>query len=408
MNAEAAALQRISAAKLWLTASSGGDVPYLSMALYTMPTVVSTGVETISADENWRVYVNPDWVADVDVPELGAHLGHLVWHLLRDHAGRARSMNVGRRESQAWAIAGDLTVSQTLSAAGHPLAGLAHPKERGLPADLSVEEYFTMLDRLDLAKQPGEGEEHEELGGCGSAADGLARPYQVPDEVATGLDDVHAQELRQQIAIAFNEHMKSRGDTPGEWARWVEQILEPKISWQQVLAASVRRAIAWTHGNTHNTYRRLSRRQAASPRAILPGTQRPVPCVAIVVDTSGSMDDGLLAQALGEVDGVLQSLGSAVGGVQVYSCDAAVGSAKKVSRARELHLVGGGGTDLRVGIDEALLARPRPEILIVLTDGDTPWPVVAPMGCSVVAVLLSRTVVSFCPAWAVRVDCLIA
>ena len=36
MNAETAALQRISAAKLWLTASSGGDVPYLSMALYGM------------------------------------------------------------------------------------------------------------------------------------------------------------------------------------------------------------------------------------------------------------------------------------------------------------------------------------------------------------------------------------
>jgi hypothetical protein len=28
-----------------------------------------------------------------------------MWHLLRDHAGRARSMQVGTRESQAWATA---------------------------------------------------------------------------------------------------------------------------------------------------------------------------------------------------------------------------------------------------------------------------------------------------------------
>jgi predicted metal-dependent peptidase len=97
--------------------------------------------------------------------------------------------------------------------------------------------------------------------------------------------------------------MTGRGDTPGEWSRWVEQVLEPKVPWQQVLTSSVRRAVAWTHGNTHPTYRKLSRRQAASPRAILPGSQKPVPSVAVVVDTSGSMDDGLLAQAVGEVDG---------------------------------------------------------------------------------------------------------
>ena len=87
--------------------------------------------------------------------------------------------------------------------------------------------------------------------------------------------------------------------------------------------------------------------------------------------------------------------------------DAAVGSAKKVSRAREPHPVGGGGTDLRVGIDAALLARPRPDVLVVLTGGDTPWPMVAPMGCLVVAVMLRPTAVSFCPSWAARVECLI-
>ena len=68
--------------------------------------------------------------------------------------------------------------------------------------------------------------------------------------------------------------MNGRGNTGGEWARWVEQVLEPKVPWQQVLTASVRRAVAWTHGNTHPTYRKLSRRQAASPRAILPGLRR--------------------------------------------------------------------------------------------------------------------------------------
>ncbi len=173
------------------------------------------------------------------------------------------------------------------------------------------------------------------------------------------------------------------------------------MAWQQVLGASVRRAVAFRHGSTLPTYRKLSRRQAASPRTILPGSVRPVPCVAVVVDTSGSMDDGLLAQAVGEVDGVLQAMAVEV---QVYSCDVSASDAGRVRRARDLQLVGGGGTDLTVGIAVALAGRPRPEVLIVLTDGETPWPAVPPTGCAVVAVVITRGAGPECPEWVQRVE----
>jgi predicted metal-dependent peptidase len=395
-------LERISAAKLWLTAEGRGDAAYLAAALYAMPTLLSPSVNTIAADEHWRVYVNPDWLDVTEIPLLAGHLGHLVWHLLRDHAGRARSMGVGKRESAAWATAADLTVSQALAAGGNDQRILPHPSDFGFRKNLSVEEYFTLLDRM------GAGPAGTELCDCGSSADGLQRPYQVPFEDTDGIDEVRGNALREQIAISFREHMTGRGSEPGEWARWVGQVLEPKVPWQQVLQSSVRRAVAWTHGSVEPTYRRLSRRQAASPRAILPGSQKPVPCVAVVIDTSGSMDDGLLAQAVGEVDGVLSALGNAIGAVQVYSCDAAAHSAGRVRRARDLKLIGGGGTDLTVGFALALAARPRPEILIVLTDGDTPWPIAQPAGCMVVAAIITRGRAPSCPPWVQRVDCNVA
>jgi predicted metal-dependent peptidase len=407
-SSEAAARERVSAAKLWLTAVEKGDAPYLSAALSAMPTIVTTEVATISVDDLWRLYVNPDWVCTADVPVLAAHISHLVWHLLRDHAERARSMDVGRRESETWTTAADLTVSRTLDVSGHALAGLARPGDHHVPADLAVEQYYALLHRLDLEPDGGGGAGDDEgaLSPCGSGADGLRRAHDVAPEAAPGIDGVRGAELRRQIAVEFSGHLQKRGTQPGEWARWVEQILDPKVPWQQVLTASVRRAVAWTHGNTHATYRRLSRRQAASPLAILPGSQRAVPAVAIVIDTSGSMDDGLLAQALGEVDGVLRALGTAVGGVNVLSCDAAVHTTERVTSARRLSLVGGGGTDLRHGIDAALALKPRPEILIVLTDGDTPWPAAAPARCTVIAVLIARGASPHCPAWAVPVLCL--
>jgi predicted metal-dependent peptidase len=392
--------ERVSAAKLWLTAVEKGDAPYLSSALSTMPTVVTTEVATISADDRWRIYVNPEWVGTVEIPELGGHLAHLVWHMLRDHAGRARSMDVGSRESETWATAADLTVSQTLVVTGGHLPGLPTPAGCDVPPDLSVEQYYAMLGRLDTSASPEAGS----LAPCGSAADGLRRAYEATASTS-GIDGQHGDELRKQIAIAFTSHMQARGTDPGEWRRWVAQILEPKIPWQQVLAASVRRAVAWTHGNTVPTYRRISRRQAASPRAILPGGQRPVPAVAIVVDTSGSVDDGLLAQALGEIDGVLRALGTAVGGVHVLTCDAAVHAAERVASARQVSLVGGGGTDLRHGLATALTLRPSPEIVIVLTDGYTPWPTTAPPRCRVIAVIVTRGATPPTPAWATPVHC---
>ena len=45
-----------------------------------------------------------------------------------------------------------------------------------------------------------------------------------------------------------------------------------------------------------------------------------------------------------------------------------------MASADEIVLTGGGGTDRRVGIDAALRTRTPPDIVIVLTDGATPWP----------------------------------
>ncbi len=400
---EAEVRQRVSAAKLWLTAPGAGDMPYLATALYALPTVVAPDVGTVAADDRWRLYVDEGWGLTAEIPLLAGHLAHVVWHLLREHADRARSMDVGTAESEDWTRAADLTVSQSLRAAGHATAGLPLPEDVPVPPDLSAEEYYALLHRLDLAAhepEPGD----TDLAPCGSSADGLRRPYELPGD-DTDIGTVRQGELRQQVAIAFEGHMKQRGSTPGEWARWVEQVLEPKVPWQQVLASSVRRAVGWASGSTHQTYRRLSRRQAASPRTVLPGSHRAIPAVAIVLDTSGSVDDGLLAQALGEVDGVLRALGTAVNGVDVLTCDAAVHTAGKVTSARRVELAGGGGTDMRIGISSALALRPRPEVVVVLTDGWTPWPDAAPRGATVVAVMVTRDGYPETPDWLTVVDC---
>ena len=109
------------------------------------------------------------------------------------------------------------------------------------------------------------------------------------------------------------------------------------------------------------------------------------------------MSERELGAALGQIDSVLKSVGAREGLV-VLAVDAEVHVMKQVFRANEVRLVGGGGTDMVVGIRAAEGLRPKPEVVIVLTDGYTPWPNVPPRGIRVVAGLIGEGSVSV-PEW---------
>ncbi|MFN2506736.1 MAG: VWA-like domain-containing protein, partial [Acidimicrobiales bacterium] len=115
-----------------------------------------------------------------------------------------------------------------------------------------------------------------------------------------------------------------------------------------------------------------------------------VPEVLVLCDTSGSMGDVELATVLAEVDGLLKGVGLARNRVRVMAVDAAVQTVQQVTNARQINLVGGGGTDMGAGLAAAAKLRPRPSVVVVLTDGMTPWPPEAPKGMQIVVGLIAN------------------
>jgi predicted metal-dependent peptidase len=410
-------LDKLAAAKLWLISepvapspSGPRDQPYLAHALYALVPVAEPAVPRITCDERWRVYVNPDWLTTTDVPDVARELAHVTWHLLLEHADRARDQHVDATTSRAWTEASDATVAHTLGHDGLCPSDLPSAVDLELPPGRSAEEYFAVIARMQVPTDPDPRALPPDAG-CGSAVDGVRREHELPPDVDVGeVLPEDARDIRRRVAIDYVEHQerRGRGDTPGDAWRWATQILQPKVRWEPLLAGAVRRAAGWANGRTDHTYSRPSRRQSTTPRILLPGLRRPVPQVAVVVDTSGSVDDVLLGRALGEVDGALRGLGVADSSVCVYSCDAAVHQVQRVRRARDARLAGGGGTDMRVGIRAAAGQRPRPDLIVVFTDGDTPWPRTPPPGSAVIAALLGRdrSRLPPTPSWATRVECL--
>jgi predicted metal-dependent peptidase len=204
--------------------------------------------------------------------------------------------------------------------------------------------------------------------------------------------------LRLAVAAEVQrQHGREPGTVAGGWLRWAETVLPSRIDWRRVLAAEVRHAVATVAGNVDYSYKRPSRRAHLHEDVVLPNLVRPVPEIAIVCDTSGSMHDRLLARALAEVESVLRRAGLRQKQVRVLAVDAAVQTVRRVSRASQVALAGGGGTDMGEGIAAAAELRPRPSIIVVLTDGFTPWPERPPPGIRVVVGVLDEG--GLPPAW---------
>lgn len=283
------------------------------------------------------------------------------------------------------------------------------PQSFGAPDGLTAEEYFALLRKKveqqqqadggsgEGAGQDGEGDDdggsgdgsgggsdssddgqqsagasagEQAPGDCGSCAGGKARGWENSDEPGIGAS--HGETIRRAVAREVIAHAKSRGTVPAGLRRWAEDLIGSKVDWRAVLGAMIRNAVAQTQGKVDYTYTRMNRRTTG--QVIFPALRAPVPDVVTVVDTSGSMSQQDLAEALGEVEGMIRQTGCGAGNMRVISCDAATGTVQRVTTARQIELEGGGGTDMRIGINDALDLKPRPNVIVVLSDGYSPWP----------------------------------
>jgi predicted metal-dependent peptidase len=366
---------RIAAARLW----SVTQLPYLASALFATSVHEAPGIGTIAIDKSWRIHADGDLIGQLEPEEIGKIFVHLIGHLLREHADRGADLDLSADEARKqWNLATDAEINDDLAIANLVPAAIGTvPSDLGCADQQLAEHYFTHvpkgLPRWD----------------CGSGSDGVTRRWD--GEGAEGITLPQSELLKLAVAAEIHRHHAEQpGSVPGGWLRWAEHILPSRIDWRRVLAAEIRSGVASVAGMVDYTYRRPSRRQQSVSNVLLPTLIRPVPVVAVVCDTSGSMHEALLERALAEVEGLLAKAGLRQAQVHVLACDTNVHAVRRVSSARDVVLAGGGGTDMGAGLHRAGGLRPRPSVIIVLTDGFTPWPTHPPKGSKVVVGLLSQ------------------
>lgn len=351
-------------------------LPWFAPALYAARLVITEKCPFIAGvDEGMRVYFNPQMVAQKleqngiqkCIPQLAWIWIHEVCHGLREHPERAKEK---KAKHTLWNIAADLEINDD------EWEGLERPPDALLPRDFRLpkgmlaEFYYDKLLSNKLSRSKAILDE-------GSGVHGQPREWELPpnDPEAPSLTDLEKEVMRREVSQEIIRR-KNQGKIPGGWLRWAEEILKPKVNWRELLKRKIRGAITVGIGRKMDySFFKPHRRTEIYRPVLLPSLQGDlIPRVACVVDTSGSISKEELAQALAEVKSILEVLRVPV---TVIPCDAVPYEPIKVfvsSRVLRLRLQGGGGTNMVAGIEAALSLKPTPDVVIVLTDGYTPFP----------------------------------
>ena len=392
--------------------------PYLSFALFAIHPVEVADIKNMSGDMHWRIYYDPVWLNELvqrNIGEAAWRLIHLVTHMLRKHGKRAQSNFIlGEDGTQIWGMATDCEINDDILSVNDYLSdALKAPEQSFQPqhfgmemGDLAEGYYKTLREMADesdggggddgggggesyqsgVAQGPAPGDQGAADGSC---ATGQPQEYEQGDitEEHPGNSEARGDIVQMKVAHDIKNRSKTRGDVPAGWERWANGIIDPRVPWDKVLAARVRQALAYSSGLVDYSYSRPARRSV--PNIIMPTLRRPKLRAGLIVDTSGSMSDNDLGLALGTIRGVLKSCGE--DGVQVISADAAVHSVKQVFTEKQVRLYGDGGTDMRVPMEHfaTMGKNQRPDVVVVITDGYTPWPEHEPKGIQWVTLLTS-------------------
>lgn len=349
-----------------------------TLALYLQ--IVECDIDTMAVD-GVHLFYSPKFVMSITEPELQGVIAHEVSHCAYRHMTRRQN-----RDPQLWNIAADYMINLDLVDAGFklPKGALIDATYRGVGAE---ELYERLLQKAQLQPKPGNGQGQGQTPGQGSGGMPQECPWgkvldapkskdqagpagqeqaqasgqgaqAAPGPAASGLDSEWQVRVRQAAAIA-----KGRGHIPGAIERIIKALDEPEVDWREQMRAWVDDRTIWDY-----SYSRPNKR-VLHAGYILPGQQADgCAKLALVVDTSGSVDEKTLQAFSNEMQGIVDT--GSVAEVIVVFCDARVSHTQSFSAGEVIKLAvqGRGGTAFRPAFEWLAENEPDVKAVVYFTD----------------------------------------
>jgi len=296
-------------------------------------TAVPTAGVRVAENGHFEMVYNPEFFEKLSDVHRAGVLKHEFYHLVFEHVtGRLPEEGM----TKLWNFATDLAINSNLRGElpeGALIPGEGHFED--MPVGLTAEAYFGLLKKKQQ-EEGGEGEEGNEGGqegqeggeggqgdqegdgqgegqgqggeagdgeGEGNGAGGNGEPQPFDDHSGWGQADSTAQEIAKQrlketVKKAAEEASKagSWGTVPADCRKEILDKLTAKIDWKKVLRYFIKTS---QRANKSSTVKRVNRRYAY----VHPGKKvNRVAKIAISIDQSGSVDDGMLALFFAELN----------------------------------------------------------------------------------------------------------
>jgi predicted metal-dependent peptidase len=235
-----------------------------------------------------------------------------------------------------------------------------------------------MLHSPQSQPEGGEGEgqgsgqdstQNHDPGRCGEVRDCPS-----PDGTAASPSELAQAGQDWKVALGQAAQVaKGQGSLPAGMARVVEEVLHPLLDWREVL-----RRFVDLSAKSDYSWMRPNRRHIAEG-LYLPSLQsESLPPIVLAVDTSGSVDGGLLARFASEIGAILEAYETTV---NVLYCDSEMHGGEEFTKDDipiKLHAEGGGGTDFNPVFDHCDNLPDPITCLVYLTDMRGDFPEVEP------------------------------
>ena len=280
------------------------------------------------------ISLNPETFLDFNTEERVFLILHEVMHSVYLHFERVLG-----RDKKRWNKAGDYVINLALVERGFkmPETGLLDYQYQGL----TTEQVYDLLPEED-------------------------DPNFECDLIEGGESPEQLKEFAEEILVRANMRSQQEGDRPGtipgDIQLFIENLLNPKISWQKILQ-QYRTKLSKTD------YSFMRPRRKYFPDMILPGIRGySLIDIAIAVDISGSVSDEEFRQFVGEIGAIFKTCKPEK--ITLIQFDTAIKSIDELENLRDLMNVkftGRGGTDVKPVINWA--NEKKPQLLLVFTDG---------------------------------------
>ena len=283
---------------------------------------------------------NDDFLASCSVEEVEFCFANAAMHYALQHQNRALN-----RQGWLWQLASDYAINAML------MKNNLYPPDRinyqSRFDGMYAEEIYAILENeIDDKEYTEEKQKNEKV-------------------VQADSEDIEFLEQLLQKAIAQDE-------LPKDLNRFFPKIIQSKINWRDAL-------YQYVHRHAKEDYRFFPPNKRYIHQGFaLPSLQSELLKIIVAIDTSGSIDETLLAQFFGEFEAIMQSFSNYE--IDLIACDSKIQYYQRFYPGDFLayQTKGGGGTDFRpvfAFIEEKI---DNPTLLLYFTDAQGIYPKTEP------------------------------